>query len=211
MGTKLAPRAGALLVLLAALVAGAGAAPAGAGGVPVSGGFRATGTFTFACDYAQESTDGSGDWTGLGPVTFHLDWCVGLPPDPAGPWPVSSGSFTITTAVGTLTGDMGGSVMGSTPGPDGRFPFTLELTITGGTDRHASATGALTLSGLLEYIAPTSRNLEGTVSGTVTTDAVRTPGSKADCKHAGWRSFTDESGTPFASRTACLRWVRKYT
>jgi len=46
MGTKLAPRAGALLVLLAALVAGAGAAPAGAGDVPVSGTDESSTPFT---------------------------------------------------------------------------------------------------------------------------------------------------------------------
>ena len=110
MRGSLARRAGALVAVSLALVAGA-ASPAAAADIPVSGDFTATGTFTFACDFALESTDGGGDWTGLGPSTFHLDWCVGLPPDPTvDDWPVTSGTFTVTTATGTLTGTMGGWV-----------------------------------------------------------------------------------------------------
>ncbi|HET6953294.1 MAG TPA: hypothetical protein VFI47_23135 [Acidimicrobiales bacterium] len=208
MGNRLARRGTALLVVVAALLA-LSAPPAGAVPVPVSGTFTATGTFTFACDFAQESTDGSGDWSGLGPVTFHLDWCVGLPPQDQEAWPVSSGSFTVTAAAGTLSGAMGGEVMGNTPGPDGRFPFALVLTVTGGTGDYAAATGTLTLDGLLEYVPTFSRNLDGTVSGTIEV-AVRTPTSKADCRHGNWRNLTDETGTPFASMAGCIRWVKRH-
>ena len=213
MRGSLARRAGALVAVSLALLAGA-ASPAAAADIPVSGDFTATGTFTFACDFALESTDGGGDWTGLGPSTFHLDWCVGLPPDPTvDDWPVTSGTFTVTTAAGTLTGTMGGWVDPVTPDPQGRYPIHLVLTITGGTGAYVGATGELVLDGGLVVPQLPDREISGTVSGTVTTPGpvVNTPTSKADCKHDGWRAFTDEAGVPFASFPECFRWVKKNT
>jgi hypothetical protein len=37
---------------------------------------------------------------------------------------------------------------------------------------------------------------------------VRIPTSKDDCKHGGWRSFTDDEGTPFRNQGECIRFVQ---
>src|SRR5262245_45218261 len=92
-------RLAALAVVTLAFVGGA-AGPAGAQGIDVSGSFTGTRSFTFACAFAHELNDGSGDWAGLGAVTFHLDFCVATAPGDD-PWPVTSGTFTVTAPGGT--------------------------------------------------------------------------------------------------------------
>jgi hypothetical protein len=212
MGTTVR-RLGALAAVVAAGLLVGAAAPAGAQDIPVTGAFTATGTFElFDCDFAHEHTAGGGDLTGLGASTFSLDFCVAAPDVLEDPWPVTSGTFTVIAPAGTLTGTMDGSFLAGTPQADGRFPFTYLLTITGGTGAYAGAGGRLTLDGLLEYVPIFDRNLEGTVSGTVTAPPpVHTPTSKADCKHDNWRNRTDEHGTVFRNKAACIRWVKRHS
>jgi hypothetical protein len=202
-----------LAVLVAVTAAGLGgvANPAAAEDVTVSGAFTARGSWGSdpSCDFAHEVANGDGDWAGLNVVTFALDFCVGIPPEATDRWPVTSGTFTVATPAGQLSGTMGGSLMVGVALPDGRFGFTYVLTIAGGTGAYAGATGELTLDGSLADYSPFGRNLEGTVSGTVTTvPPVITPTSKADCKQDGWRDLTDETGTPFSSKADCTRWVK---
>lgn len=207
-------RAGAAAAAGMAIVAGmvlaaAGlASPVAAEELPVTGTFTGTGHFEFACTFAEEHTDGSGDWTSLGPSTFHLVYCVDTPSDLADPWPVTSGSFTVETAAGTLTGDVGGHVMAGSAGPDGRYPFHLVLTVTGGTGGYEGATGGLTLDGAFEYIPFFDRRHEGTVSGAVTLPP-RTPETRDDCRHGGWRDHVDDGGRPFRNQGACIAFVSR--
>jgi hypothetical protein len=193
----------ALAVVTLAIVGGS-AWPADAQGIDVSGSFTGTGSFTFSCDFAHEDNTGSGDWAGLGSVTFSLDFCVAS----AGvddPWPVTSGSFTVTSAGGTLSGSMGGFVMAAKPVGPNQFPFTYVLTITGGTGDLAGATGQLTLDGLAGYVAPFGRTIEGTVSGSVV--VVHTPASADACKQDAWRTLTDAAGTAFRNQGDCVSWA----
>ena len=202
MGTM--RRLAVLAVVVTAVLAGA-AWPAGAQ-TDVSGPFAGTGTFDFSCSFAHEMNSGTGDWTGLGAVTWSLDFCVQIPPDIVNdPWPVTSGTFTVTTAGGTLTGTMGGSIMGGQAQADGRFPFSYVLTVTGGTGDLAGATGQITLNGLLEYVPIFGRNLEGTATGTVA--VVHTPASANACKQDGWRTLTDAAGTTFRNQGDCVSWA----
>jgi hypothetical protein len=205
-------RLAALTVVTAAIVAGV-AGPAGAQAIDVSGPFTGSGTFDFSCDFAHETNSGTGDWTGLGAVTWSLDFCVAIPPDLVhDPWPVTSGTFTVTAPTGTLTGTMGGTVTAGLAEPDGRFPFSYVLTVTGGTGEVAGATGQLTLDGLLEYVPLFGRNLDGTVSGTVTVPPVaHTPATKDDCKQGGWQTLTNEAGAPFRNQGACVSWADHHT
>jgi hypothetical protein len=197
---------GALVAVLVALVVvGHGASPAGAAELPVSGTFTGDGYFVFTCGFAEEHLDGGGDWTSLGATTFHLDFCVDDAPFDE-PWPVTGGTFTITTADGTLTGSVSGEVDALQADSEGWFPFRLTLTITGGTGAYDGATGAIDVDGRSEYVAPTSRNIEGSVSGTVTT-AVSTPTSKDECRHGGWRDLVDDTGAAFADQGACVSWA----
>jgi hypothetical protein len=191
-----------------ALVVGL-ASPAAAKDLPVSGTFTGTGHFEFACNFAQEYTDGSGDWTSLGPTTFHLVYCVDAPTTVTDPWPVPSGTFTIETADGTVTGEVGGYVEAGTTDPDGRYPYQLVLTVTGGTGRYDGATGSLVLDGSFEYIPFYDRRHQGTVSGTITLPA-RTPETRDDCRHGGWRDLVDDAGRPFRNQGHCIAFVNHH-
>ncbi len=193
----------ALAVVTIAVVGGS-AWPAGAQNIDVSGSFTGTGSFTFSCDFAHEDNTGSGDWAGLGAVTFDLHFCVAS----AGSdelWPVTSGTFTVATAGGTLTGTMSGGVFAAKPVGPNQFPFTYVLTITGSTGDLAGATGQLTLDGLAGYVAPFGRTIEGTVSGSVS--VVRTPASATACKQDTWRTLTDGSSTAFRNQGDCVSWA----
>src|SRR5919108_1702959 len=138
----------ALLVLtVGASTAGAGVDGAGGRRLAVSGSFTATGNFesTTECPSFHTWHDGSGEWTGLGAVTFNLDYCVELNLSGASPL---SGTFTITSPDGTLTGDLVGELPVSTgvPGDTEAFPANYTLTVTGGTGRFARATGTLSFA-----------------------------------------------------------------
>lgn len=184
----------------ALLLTGGRATAAGAADLPVTGTFTATGTLeTLGCPTFHQVVDGSGDWTGLGTTTLHLDFCtvyVG-----AEDWPVL-GTFSLSTAAGTLTGDLGGSVKAATQTPDG-FPFTFQLTVTAATGDLAGATGSLTLEGFFGLGAAT---VHGTVAGTLTVPP-RAPDDAEDCRHGGWRELVDDQGRPFANQGRCIAWV----
>jgi hypothetical protein len=172
---------------------------AGAAELPVAGTFTATGTLgTSGCPTFHQVVDGSGEWTSLGTTSLHLDFCttsVG-----ALDWP-AVGTFELTTATGTLTGDLGGSVQAGNQTPDG-FPFTIDLTIAGGTGELTGATGTLTLTGFFGLAAATA---DGTVSGTVTTPT--TPAALDDCRSGGWSDLVDDRGQPFRNQGECIAWV----
>jgi len=209
-----------VLVAMAATIAvSAGVAPAGAsplaapgGATPpagqtleVSGDFTGTGQLLTGCGIFQQVVDGGGEWAPLGTSTFHLDFCLENPS--GGPYPISSGSFTVTSPAGTLAGTVGGYVeAGGNPDPAVGFPLHIVLTVTGGTGSYAGATGELVLDGAFGYGAATAW---GTVSGTVTLPPP-TPGSVAECRHGGWRNVVDDEGRPFRSQGACVAWVRHH-
>jgi hypothetical protein len=69
-------------------------------------------------------------------------------------------AFTLTAADGTLTGQGLGSVINQ-PAPQ---PMHLELTVTGGTDAFAGATGALVFDAEFD---DEEQLLSGTISGAV--------------------------------------------
>jgi hypothetical protein len=206
-----------LVATAATVVALAGVAPAGAddaGGTPpptgttleVSGDFTGFGLLQSTCGLFNQVVDGGGEWVPLGTSTFHLDFCL---ESPAGgeQYPISSGSFTVTSPDGTLTGTVGGYVeAGGMPDPTVGFPLHIVLTVTGGTGAYAGATGELTLDGAFGYGATP---VWGTVSGTVTLPPP-TPGSVADCRRGGWRNVVDDQGRPFRSQGACVAWVRSH-
>jgi len=71
----------------------------------------------------------------VGSVTLHLDGCVHF-----GPF-IYTGTFTITTSVGTLAGN----VSGTTNGLDGPPPYVFDLTLTvvSGTGAFSGTTGTI--------------------------------------------------------------------
>ncbi|HKY67841.1 MAG TPA: hypothetical protein VJM49_15770, partial [Acidimicrobiales bacterium] len=78
--SRLPRRVVQLLVLgtvTALVLLGMRASAAGAAELPVSGTFTATGTLASdGCATFHQVVDGSGDWTGLGTTTLHLDFCT---------------------------------------------------------------------------------------------------------------------------------------
>jgi hypothetical protein len=177
--------------------------------VTVDGPFTARGQL-LGCAGAefQQIVDGTGELTGLGASTVHLDYCFGPPPMGGPHHPLlDGGTFAIGTPDGTLTGTMSGYVdPEGPPSPDARFPFHFELVITAGADRFAGATGTLVADGAF---GPAAFQAWGTISGTVTIPPGQ-PQSVADCKHGGWRDHVDDEGRPFRSQGHCIRWVRHH-
>jgi hypothetical protein len=175
--------------------------------VAVSGPFSATGTFesTAECPAFHTVHTGEGSWSGLGDVTFVLDYCVMLGSGTA-PSPLS-GTATVTTAEGTLTASIEGSVSG-TGGAEG-YPADYTATITGGTDAYESATGTLGLTGVWDDPAIPVYSMHGTVSGTVELPPppLPRPSSIRDCLHGGWRYFAGDDGEPFDDLWTCIIYV----
>ena len=184
----------------ALVLLGARASAAGAAELPVSGTFTATGTLASdGCATFHQVVDGSGDWTGLGTTTLHLDFCTAFLGGED--WPVL-GTFSLSTDAGTLTGELDGSVKAGTQTPDG-FPFTFQLDVTGATGDLSGTTGSLTLEGFFGLAAAT---VHGTVAGTLTVPP-GTPDDADDCKQGGWRELVDDQGRPFANQGSCVAWV----
>lgn len=186
----------------------AAASPAAAEGDPagpepqvleVSGPFTATGTLVGGPCVFNQVVDGEGDWTGLGASTFHLEFCT----EPIGTSVTfsSAGTFSITTAEGTLSGTLAGTVDAGLPGTE--FPFDYELVVDDATDGLEGATGTLTLQGAFGLAAATAW---GDISGTIELPPP-TPSSKDDCKHGGWKNFVDGDGKPFRNQGHCIRYV----
>ena len=165
----------------------------------VSGSFTGTGNFASLpeCPSFQTWHDGSGDWTGLGAVTFRLDYCVEL--NVNGPSPLS-GTFTITAPAGTLTGTLTGEL------PSGSLLADYTLTVTGGTGTYDRAGGTLTLAASFDGDVIPIFEISGTVSGTIIL-ALPTPTSVGDCLRGGWRDLADDTGRPFRNQGACVRYA----
>lgn len=194
---KLAVGAAAAVVVLVGMPTVASAAE-----LPISGSFSGTGgLFGPPCSFIPVHEYGTGDWTSLGAITFSFELCT----EQGTPNPISSGTMTVTTAEGTLTGDLTGTVEAGGPGPE--FPLHFEWTVTGGTGRFEGATGQVAMEGAF---GPGAFNVHGTVDGTISTGPT-TPATKDDCKHGGWQDFTDENGTPFRNQGECIAWVNHNT
>jgi hypothetical protein len=151
----------ALMLTLAAVFGLA--SPAGAGGPPVSGSFMGTGSFELV-DLNTFHTwhDITGTWTGLGPVTAHLDYLVTI--QGAGPF---TGTFTIIAHAGTLTGQLSGHLSGGPVPGTNDFPVRYDLSVTGGTGPYARASGSLTLDAVWNGGAVPVFGIAGTVSGRI--------------------------------------------
>lgn len=189
--------------------AGARAVAATADGgeeLAVSGAFSATGTFepTAECPSFHTVHTGEGSWSGLGDVTFVLDYCVVLGTGASSPL---SGTATITAAGGTLTATLEGSVSG-TGGAEG-YPADYTATITGGTGDYEMATGTLELAGVWDDPELPVRSMHGTVSGTIERPAppLPHPSSIGDCLRGGWRDYVDDDGEPFRGLWDCVIYV----
>jgi hypothetical protein len=207
---------GAMVVGLLGCTLGLGAgAPAGAGSAAVadggeelvvSGAFSATGTFesTAECPSFHTIHNGEGSWTGLGDVTFDLDYCVDLMAQDPSPL---SGTITVTAAGGTVEGTVVGAV-DSVGGPEG-YAADYAVTVTGGTGDYADATGALDLAGVWDDPEIPVYSMHGTVAGTVVLPAVELPHptSFADCIDGNWRNFFDDEGQPFHGTLHCIFYV----
>jgi hypothetical protein len=172
----------------------------------VSGEFSATGIFepTAECPAFHTVHTGEGSWTGLGDVTFVLDYCVVLGSGASSPL---SGTAEITAAEGTLTATVEGSLAG-VGGAEG-YPADYTATITGGTGDYEAATGTLELAAMWDDPELPVRSMHGTVSGTVELPAptLPHPSSIGDCIHGGWRDFADDDGDPFHGTWDCIIYV----
>jgi hypothetical protein len=210
---------GAMVVGLLGFTLGVGAgAPAGAADVAgaavadggeelvVSGPFSATGSFesTPECPSFHTIHNGEGTWTGLGDVTFDLDYCVDLQAQDPSPL---SGTITVTAAEGTVSGTVVGAV-DSVGGPEG-YPAEYTATVTGGTDAYTEANGTLELAGVWDDPDIPVRSMHGTVAGTLELPAVELPhpASFGDCVDGNWRNFFDDAGQPFHGTLHCIFYV----
>lgn len=198
-------------VLSAVMVGAPGASPAAAQGyeeLTVTGEWTALGQLRIdSCMVFHQIVDGGGEWTELGTSSFHLDFCLNNPPDGVH-FPISDGTFDVSTAQGTLSGDLTGTIeAGGFPPPDIGFPLHMTLTITEGTGRFADAAGELRFEGAFGYGAA---NAWGTVDGTVLLP-LPMPTSRSDCKDGGWRNLYDHEGNPFANQGRCIAWVNQHT
>jgi hypothetical protein len=198
---------GATSVTATGVAASAAVAPGGAGEeIVVSGSFAATGTFSSTPDCPAFHTihNGGGSWQGLGDVTFDLDYCVEL--DLNAPSPLA-GTIDITTATGTLTGTVEGEIA-AVGGPEG-YAADYAVTLTGGTDAYAEATGSLDLAGLWDDPEIPVLSMHGTVAGTVVLPAPELPHptSIGDCLRGGWRDVVDDEGEPFRGPFHCIFYV----
>ena len=182
------------------------AAAAGGEELTVSGAFSATGTFeaTAECPSFHTVHTGEGSWTGLGDVTFVLDYCVVLGSGATSPL---SGTAAVTAPAGTLTAMVEGTVSG-TGGPEG-YPAGYTATVTGGTGAYETATGTLELTGVWDDPEIPVRSMHGTVSGTVElpAPALPHPSSIRDCLRGGWRAVVDDDGDAFHGPWDCIIYV----
>jgi hypothetical protein len=200
----------AIVTVLAAMSsigpAGATEAAAGSDELSVAGSFSATGTFepTPDCPSFHTTHTGEGSWSGLGDVTFVLDYCVVLGSEVISPL---TGTTTITAADGTLTGTVEGTLTGTLT-PEG-YPAHYTVTVTGGTGVYEAATGTLDLDGMWDDPEVPVLSMHGTVSGTVelATPTLPHPTSIRDCLHGGWRQFGDDDGHAFENPWRCVIYV----
>jgi hypothetical protein len=197
----------AFSVGLAAVVLAA--APVSAQEESITGSFTSTGEGFFGPQPGGECVphifqDGVAELSPLGTSSFHLDFCV------AGGigdlfHPISDGTFTLTSPMGTLTGSdrrgVGGFIQD--PAPEG-FGLHIVLTVASGTGQLEGVTGEIILDGFFSAGASTA---SGTVSGSLNGLGPPTPGTKDDCRNGGWRNFADDQGVPFPSQGRCVSFV----
>jgi len=181
-------------------------ASAGGEELAVSGAFSATGTFesTPECPSFHTVHTGQGTWTGLGDVTFVLDYCVVLSSEGSSPL---SGTAAITADAGTLTATVEGTVSGT--GATEGYPADYTSTITGGTGAYESASGTLDLAGVWDDPEIPVRSMHGTASGTIglPEPPLAHPSSIGDCLRGGWRDYVDDDGETFSGLWACVIYV----
>jgi hypothetical protein len=176
------------------------AAPAWAEDLHVSGSYFGHGTLFTPCSVGiGVDAQGSGDWTALGVTAFTLHFCLVAPLEET----IGDGRFTITTADGTMAGDLTGEAQAFGPGPEFPFHFVMAIVPAQGTGRFAGATGELVLDGAFGGGAVA---FHGTVDGTI--HIPLTPRTKDDCKDSGWRDFTDDEGHPFENQGECIAFVQ---
>jgi hypothetical protein len=101
---------------------------------------------TATCGFVVASEDGT--FAGIGTHTtppqrgtYHLDICV----EPAAGFFAQSGTFTISTRVGTLTGTLTGTESGL------GGPYTQTLTITGASRAYSHANGTIQIAGMKTF------------------------------------------------------------
>lgn len=195
-------RASAVVVVAGLALAGP-VAPASAEEIAVSGELEIHGQLG-VCGSPPTglrlTVDGSGTLTGLGEVDAHVEFCIEhvgpTPSRPYAPFDVVSGSFSLTTDRGTVSGDVVG---GYSPNPT-----RLVLDVTGGTGDFVGATGSLQFDGETEP-APALFVWRGPITGTI--DVPDRPESPDDCRDGGWRDLVDDTGRPFANQGLCVAWV----
>jgi hypothetical protein len=116
----------------------------------LNGTFRASGSATFTLDQAcfvDISENGSFSSTATHPIpplqtgSYHLAVCVTTNDPLFGPF-FESGTFTITTTTGTLSGPLSGEDLGC----EGRYE--QGLSVSAGTHAFRGATGSVAISGI---------------------------------------------------------------
>jgi hypothetical protein len=186
-----------------AMFVGFPAAPASAQDLHVSGSYTGAGTLFAPCSTGiGVDAQGSGNWTALGPTSFTLHFCNAFLVET-----IHDGRFTITTADGTMAGDLTGEIQAFGPGPEFPFHFVMTIDSAQGTGRFVGATGELVLDGAFGIGAS---SFHGTVDGTIHVPPP-TPRTKDDCKEGGWRDFTDDEGRPFDNQGQCIAFVQHAT
>jgi hypothetical protein len=128
--------------------------------VMFAGSFSAAGAATNPpeCAVRQVATSGSFNLGDIGNGTVSFDACLNAV------FNVIGGTFTITTAAGTMSGTLdSGSVTLMAQPP---LPFEFFGTITGGTDGFLGASGSIVLDGNINDFPGTS--VSGSITGTAT-------------------------------------------
>ena len=166
--------------------------------LPVAGTFTGLGSFAIEppCPFIHQVAALDAELSSLGAAEIDLDLCLEFA---ALDFP-AAGTFTLTTADGTLAGTLSGFAQASAPAPS---PFHFVLTVGTATGTLQGTTGTLTLDGFFGQFAMTAH---GTVSGTLQLPST-TPSTKADCTNGGWRSLRDDQGQPFLNQGQCVRFV----
>jgi hypothetical protein len=192
----------AIVVAMLAAIVGAvvgSSAPASAEDIEVTGSFSGPGEF--------ELPDGSGNlfhtwhditgtWTGLGEISAHLDYIVDVHGSPA-PSPITSGTFTIATPSGTLTGGLDGILAGESDGQG--WPGSFELSVLDGTGSWDGATGSLVLDAHFDGELAPIFHVVGTVSGHVSVGSTGTTSSTSSTSSTS--TSTSTTRPPAATTT----------
>ena len=113
----------------------------------LTGSFTGTSVFNFSqagCSFVHQVLDATYPGSNaVGNVMLHVDACVDLPTSGFNPFPMT-GTFTITTAVGTLSGTASGSQTVFT----NPVPITVTLAPTAGDGVFSAPSGALQMNAL---------------------------------------------------------------